>query len=267
MAGTDRSSTDNTDLQFMPDGPPAVILVRPQLGENIGMCARAMMNCGLTDLRLVAPRDGWPNEKSHASASGADSILDAARVFETTAEAVANLRFVLATTARPRDSAQRVLTPRDAATELHRAHADGIETGVIFGPESKGLANEDVAEADAILAVPLNPAFKSLNLAQAVFCIGYEWLQTGIDEAAWRETASTRESRPATKQELLGLFEHLESELDECGFLRPPEKRPAMVRNIRNMLHRAQLSEQETRTFRGMISGLTRRHLRGRDKG
>ena len=266
MAGTDRSIVDQSERRILPDGPPAVILVRPQLGENIGMCARAMMNCGLHDLRLVEPRDGWPNEKSRAAASGADAIIDAARVFQSTADAVADLRFVLATTARARDSAQRVYTPRDAAPELHRAHADGIETGVIFGPESKGLANEDVAHADAILAVPLNPVFKSLNLAQAVFCIGYEWLQTGINETAWRDTASTRDGQPATKQELLGLFEHLERELDDCGFLRPPEKRPTMVRNIRNMLQRAQLTEQEIRTFRGMISGLTRTHLRRRDK-
>jgi len=262
VAGTDRTADVDSTAGFMPEGPPAVILVRPQLGENIGMCARAMMNCGLVDLRIVAPRDGWPNDKARAAASGADAVIDGARLFEATADAVADLQFVLATTARARDSAQRVLTPRQAAPELHRAHAEGIAAGVIFGPESKGLNNEDVVLADAILAVPLNPAFKSLNLAQAVFCVGYEWLQTGLDEATWRETASTRSSRPATKQELTGLFEHLESELDDCGFLRPPEKRPAMVRNIRNMLQRAQLTEQETRTFRGIISGLTRTHLR-----
>lgn len=252
------------EIDIMPEGPPAVILVRPQLGENIGMCARAMMNCGLSDLRIVDPRDGWPNERANAAASGADAIIDNASIFETTEAAVADLQFVLATTARARDSAQAVYTPREAAPELHRRHQDGVLCGVIFGPESKGLANEDVMQANAIVAAPLNPTFKSLNLAQAVFCIGYEWLQAGIDETTWRETTSTRESRPATKQELIGLFEHLEQELDDCGFLRPPEKRPAMVRNIRNMLHRAEFTEQEVRTFRGMISGLTRRHLRNR---
>lgn len=264
MAGTDVSIGSSANGRIVPEGPPAVVLVRPQLGENIGMCARAMLNCALTDLRIVDPRDGWPNEKARAAASGADSVIDGARVYATTADAVADLRFVLATTARARDSAQRVMTPREAAPELHRKHAEGVQTGVIFGPEAKGLANEDVAHADAILAVPLNPSFKSLNLAQAVLCVGYEWLQAGLDESVWRETATTRDSRPATKQELLGMFEHLEAELDDCGFLRPPEKRPTMVRNIRNMLQRAQLTEQEVRTFRGMVSGLTRTHLRGR---
>ena len=265
MAGTDKSAPESAAIELIPDGPPVMILVRPQLGENIGMCARAMMNCGLSDMRIVDPRDGWPSERARAAASGADAVIDGARIYETTADAVADLRFVLATTARPRDSVQQVMTPREAAPTLHRAHRDGIATGVIFGPEAKGLANKDVVLADAILAVPLNPAFKSLNLAQAVFCVGYEWLQTGIDEATWRETASNRAARPANKQELNGLFEHLESELDDCGFLRPPEKRPAMVRNIRNMLQRAQFTEQEVRTFRGIVSGLTRTHLRRKD--
>ena len=262
MAGIDAADSCNFSGDLLPPGPPAVVLVRPQLGENIGMCARAMLNCGLTDLRIVEPRDGWPNNRACASASGADIVLDNARIFPTTAEAVSDLHLVLATTARPRDSAQRVLTPRQAAPELHKAHGEGLASGVIFGPEAMGLANEDVVQADAILAVPLNPAFKSLNLAQAVLCVGYEWLQAGLDDAAWREAALTRYSRPANKRELRGLFEHLEAELDDCGFLHPPEKRPAMVRNIRNMLHRACFTEQEVRTFRGMISGLTRTHLR-----
>jgi len=262
VAGTD--STQHLD-DDTPYGAPAVILVRPQLGENIGMCCRAMLNNGLQDLRLVQPRDGWPSDKARAAASGADIVVDTVRVFETTAEAIADLQRVFAATARPRDSDQSVMTPKDAAPEIHASARDGIKTGVLFGPEAKGLANEDVMMADTIIAVPLNPAFKSLNLAQAVFCIGYEWHQAGLDVDAWRESASTRDSIPATKQELLYMFEHLEDELDKCGFLRPPEKRPAMVQNIRNMFQRAQLTDQEVRTMRGIISGLVRKHLRGKD--
>lgn len=262
MAGTD-STLDATYVP--PEGAPAIILVQPQLGENIGMCCRAMLNNGLHDLRLVRPRDGWPSDKARAAASGADEVVDNARVFDTTAEAVADLQRVFAATARPRDSVQTVVTPRQAAPGIHAATRDGVKSGVLFGPEAKGLANDDVVLADAILAVPLNPAFKSLNLAQAVFCVGYEWYQAGLDMEAWQVTASTRVAVPATKQELLHMFEHLESELDDCGFLRPPEKRPAMVLNIRTMFQRAQLTDQEVRTMRGVISGLTRKHLRRKD--
>ena len=262
MAGTD--STQHQDDNARHD-TPAVILVRPQLGENIGMCCRAMLNNGLRDLRLVQPRDGWPSDKARAAASGADVVVDNVRVFETTADAVADLQRVFAATARPRDSDQTVMTPKDAAPVIHANARDGVRTGVLFGPEAKGLANEDVMMADTILAVPLNPAFKSLNLAQAVFCIGYEWYQAGLDLESWRADASTRESVPATKQELLYMFEHLEDELDKCGFLRPPEKRPAMVQNIRTMFQRAKLTDQEVRTMRGIISGLTLKHLRGKE--
>jgi len=248
----------------MPYGGPAIILVRPQLGENIGMCCRAMLNNGLLDLRLVEPRDPWPNEKGRAAASGADIVVDAVQVFDTVSEAVADLNRVFAATARPRDSSQIVLTPREAAPTFHSSAQEGIKTGVLFGPEAKGLSNDDVVMADAILAVPLNPAFKSLNLAQAVFCIAYEWYQTGVDMDAWREETSTRGAAPALKKDLIHLFEHLEQELDDCGFLRPPEKRPTMVQNIRIMFQRAQLTDQEVRTMRGIISGLTRKHLRGR---
>lgn len=262
MAGTD-STQPQSDLN--PDQTPAVILVQPQLGENIGMCCRAMLNNGLQDLRIVQPRDGWPSDKARAAASGADQVIDNAQIFETTSEAIADLQRVFAATARPRDSVQTVMTPREAAPEIHAAAKDGIKSGIIFGPEAKGLANEDVVLADTILSVPLNPAFKSLNLAQAVFCVGYEWYQAGFDMAAWHAGSSTGDATPATKQKLLHMFEHLEDELDKCGFLRPPEKRPAMVQNIRTMFQRARLTDQEVRTMRGIISGLTRKHLRGRD--
>lgn len=232
---------------------PAIVLVEPQLGENIGMVARAMWNCGLDDLRLVRPRDGWPNPRAVAASSGATGVLDKARLFETTAEAVADLHRLYATTARERHMIKAVVTPRQAATEM-RDLAEGAEgrAGVLFGKEAFGLHNDDIARADAILSVPLNPEFTSLNLAQAVLLIGYEWYQLGAGAADHQLTVPKR-TRPATKEELYGLFEHLEGELDDCGFLHVKDKRPTMVRNIRNMLERADLTEQEVRTLRGMI--------------
>jgi len=237
---------------------PPLFWLKPQLGENIGMVARAMLNCGLTDLRLVSPRDGWPNEKATRTASGATVVLENARVFETTAEAVADLGFVLATTARARDMTKDVQTARAAAGEMRACIAQQVNCGVLFGKEAVGLHNDDVALADAILMVPLNPAFSSLNLAQAVLLMGYEWYQSAVDQAPISEEVRL-DTRPATKQELVGLFEHLESELDDCGFLGLPDKRPTMVRNLRNMFQRARMTEQEVRTFRGVISGLVKK--------
>ncbi|MCW2235976.1 RNA methyltransferase [Azospirillum canadense] len=241
-------------------GGPTIILVQPQLGENIGACARAMLNCGLTELRLVKPRDGWPNEKSVASASGADLVLDGAKLYETTAEAVADLNVVFATTVRTRGMIQEFITPRIAATEL-RAHFDaGHKTGVLFGPERTGLVNDDLTLAEKLITVPLNPSFSSLNLAQAVLLIGYEWFQTG--EIPPDRVLHTGQTRPATKAELLNFFEHLEGDLDRTGFFTSPEKRPSMVRTLRNALERMQMTEQEVRTFHGVIAALT-----GRRKG
>ncbi len=254
MAGTDSSRVDPAAET---GSGPAIILVDPQLGENIGMVARAMLNCGLVDLRLVRPRDSWPNDKAVAAASGADAVLDRARLFPDTAAALADLRVVFATTARPRDMTKPVLTPEAAAARMREiADAGDNRCGVLFGPEAKGLHNDDVALADGILAVPLNPAFSSLNLAQAVLIVGYEWLKAG-SEAPEPALSVPKETRPATKQELLGLFEHLERELDACGFLRVREKRPTMVRNLRNVFQRTGLTEQEIRTLRGVIKGLT----------
>ena len=234
----------------------AVVLVEPQLGENIGMCARAMWNCGLDDLRLVSPRYGWPSESAVKSASGADPVIDGARVYETTRDAVADLNFVLATTARPRDMTKQVFTPEAAARDLRERTASGQKTGVLFGKEAMGLSNDDVALADAVLTVPLNPAFTSLNLAQAVLLMGYEWFKQA-DETPGKELRMPGDTRPASKDEMQHLFEHLEDELDARGFLRVPEKRPTMVRNIRNLLWRAEMTEQEARTFRGIIKALT----------
>jgi len=247
MAGTDKSQTEPSS-----DAAPAVILVDPQLGENIGMVARAMLNCGLTDLRLVRPRDGWPNEKAVAAASGADSVVNDARLFETTEEAIADLVFVYASTARDRDMTKRVVTPDAAAREIReRGSAD---CGIIFGGEAKGLKNDDIALADTILQVPLNPGFTSLNLSQAVLLAAYEWYKLGDDTA--EDVLTMQASRPANKHELTGLFEHLEDALDESGFFHVREKKPIMARNLRNLLQRAAPTEQEVRTLRGVIKSL-----------
>ena len=195
------------------------------------------------------------NEAARPAAAAAGRVLENARVFATTNAAVADLTLVFASTARPRDMTKETVSPREAAARLRDAAAGGGRTGVLFGREAKGLANDDVALADAILTVPLNPAFSSLNLAQAVFAVGYEWRLAGLDVVP-SELTMPKDTRPATKQELAGLFEHLERELDACGFLRVAEKRPVMVRNLRNLFQRASLSEQEVRTLRGVISGL-----------
>ena len=249
MAGTDSRGTAARG------GGPAVVLIEPQLGENIGMVARAMLNCGLTRLRLVRPREPWPNAKAAAAASGADQVLENARLFPSTTQAIADLSRVYATTARARDMTKRVVTPEQAAAEWRGRGEAGLADGILFGKEAKGLHNDDVALADAIISIPLNPAFSSLNLAMAVLLVGYEWYRSEDATPAATVTMS-KETRPATKAELAGLFEHLETELDACGFLRVKEKRPNMVRNLRNMLGRAGLSEQEVRTLRGVIACL-----------
>ncbi len=248
------AGTDTTKAAVLGDGP-AVVLVEPQLGENIGMVARAMLNFGLTDLRLVRPREPWPNDKASAASAGADRVLGAARLFDTTSEAVADLSRVYATTARARDMTKRVVTPHQAAIELTRSPASDGGDGILFGKEAKGLHNDDVALADAIIMAPLNPAFSSLNLAMAVLLVGYEWHRARTVTPPPSMTMP-KETRPARKDEMMGLFEQLEGELDTCGFLRVVEKRPIMVRNLRNIFGRAQLTEQEVRTLRGVITCL-----------
>lgn len=245
-------------------GGPAVVLVEPQLAENIGMVARAMLNCGLDDLRLVRPRADWPNEKAVAAASGADRVLETARLYPSTAAATADLNLLLATTARSRAMTKWTLTPRAAASEIRRATNAGSRVGLLFGKEARGLGNDDVALAQAIIAIPLNPAFSSLNLAMAVLIVGYEWRLAAADTTEAVAAAASpaavlqlpKETEPATAEQLQGLFEQLESELDRCGFLRIAEKRPIMVRNLRNLFGRAGLSAQEVRTLRGIISCL-----------
>jgi tRNA/rRNA methyltransferase len=234
---------------------PAIILVRPQLSENIGTTARAMLNCGLTDLRLVAPREDWMGPRAFAAASGADRVLLAARVFATTAEAVADLHRVWATTARSRFMTKAMDTPRSAAAAMRAAAASGLASGILFGPERTGLENDDVVLADTVLTVPVNPDYASLNLAQCVLLVAYEWFQAGL-QAPPPEMMTRGAEPPASKEKLLGFFEHLERELDACGFLRVVEKRPAMVRNIRNMFQRAGLTGQEIQTLHGIVHEL-----------
>jgi tRNA/rRNA methyltransferase len=238
-----------------PDAPgPAIVLVRPQLGENIGMAARAMLNCGLGELRLVAPRDGWPSATAQRAAAGADAVLEAARIFDSVPDAVADMTRVVATTARSRELTQRIVSPRRSAAELRRWVGSGERCAVLFGPERTGLRNDDLVCADTVLSIPLNPAFASLNIAQAVLLVAYEWSQAATPGAD--ETLVTNAARPATKAELANLFAHLERELDDSGFLRVAEKRPDMVRNIRALLQRARPTDQEVSTFHGIVSYL-----------
>jgi tRNA/rRNA methyltransferase len=235
---------------------PTIILVRPQLGENIGMAARAMLNCGLSTLRLVAPRDGWPNPKAQRAASGADVVLDQAAVFDTVGEAVADLEHVVATTARNRELSQRIVTARHAAAEMQTWIGRGERVGILFGPERTGLTNDDMVQADTALSIPLNPQFSSLNVAQAVLLVAYEWAV--IDERQPAERMSEYATRPATKEELQNLFDHLERALDQSGFLRNKAMRPSMVQNLRAFLQRAGMTEQEVRSFHGIIKYLAK---------
>ena len=225
MAGTDRRKS--RAAAHVEKGAPAVILVRTQLGENIGAAARAMLNCGLSDLRLVEPRDGWPNVKALGAASGADAVLSGARLCATVDEAVADLNLVHATTARPREMLKPELAPRAAVTALRDAGRRGARLGLLFGPEKAGLKNEELVLADAIVRIPLNPAFASLNLAQAVLIMAYEWrLASGPLEDESEPPAPMGSARPATKDEILHFFAHLEGALDARDFFPTPEMRP-----------------------------------------
>ena len=246
-----------------PGDGPVVVLVRPQLAENIGSVARAMANGGLHRLRLVAPRDGWPQERAWRTASGADRILDRATVHADVDDAVADLHRVLATCPRPRHVVIPVLTARGGAAELREIGRRGLRAGLLFGPERAGLDADDMARADALIRYPLNPAFSSLNLAQAVMVMAYEWW-LGDDDSPPR-TLMTNETRVATKGELENFLGHLTRELDACGFLRNLPKRPGMVRNLRHLFERGEVTEQELRTLHGVVAELALgRRARGR---
>ncbi len=214
-----------------------------------------MANFGLLELRLVNPRDGWPQERAWASASGADWPLNAARVFTSVEEAISDLNLVYATTARPREIQLPVFTPREAAQMLAGAVADGLKAGLLFGGERAGLETADIALCQAVVTLPVDARFRSLNLAQAVAINAYEWRMCVAGEApeAFRQGPA-----PADGAAILGLFQHLERELDSAGFFHPPEKRPSMVQNLRSALGRASFSDQEVRTFRGVVTALSK---------
>lgn len=239
---------------------PIFILVRPQMGENIGGAARAMLNFGLERMRLVSPRDGWPNERAGALASGAARVLDRAGLYSSVAEAVADCTHVFATTARTRDLTKPVLTPEQAMAEARAVSASGGRVGVLFGPERAGLENEDVARAHAIVTVPVNPEFFSLNLAQCVLLMAYEWRRQGAPEPE----APMIERAQAIEIEKLG--DHFEERLEAAGFFFPPEKARGMKVALRNMLSRLALTQADVRIFHGMLRQLTRPQQSRRDE-
>ncbi|MGE3230957.1 MAG: RNA methyltransferase [Hyphomicrobium sp.] len=249
-----------------PGETPSVVLVEPQLADNIGMVARAMANFGLDDLRLVAPRDGWPNEKARIAASGANYIIDDSAAYPTLEASIGDLTYVIATTARQRPLKKPVLTPEDAVAAIRQRISLGQRCGILFGRERNGLETGELANADALVMIPVNSRFASLNLAQAVLLLGYAWMRESGNASLGRVT--TYESpvstglnlgteRLADKQELFGLFDHLESELDRLGFFNPLEKRPSVVQNLRTMLTRMALTQQEVRTLRGIVATLS----------
>ncbi|WP_242223260.1 RNA methyltransferase [Shinella zoogloeoides] len=250
MAGT------NSERTLIAEGP-AIILVHPQLGENIGMVARAMANFGLAELRLVNPRDGWPSEKAISAASKADHVIEAAKVYPSLEAAVADLEFVYATTARDRYGYKEVRSPVVAADDLRSRFRIGQKTGILFGRERTGLTNEEIALADELVTFPVNPAFASLNLAQAVLLMSYEWMKSGL--ASVEDTPfDALPQRPAKKEELQGLFDHVEETLDARGYFRPAEKKPKLVENLRAILTRPSFTGTEIQVLRGIISCLDR---------
>ncbi|CAA2107673.1 putative tRNA/rRNA methyltransferase [Methylobacterium bullatum] len=232
---------------------PVVILVEPQLAENIGMVARAMANFGLSELRLVAPKNGWPKKGVREAASGATHVLDDATVFATVPEAIADLNYLLATTARERGQMKRAYAPDEAMADV--AARSGQRVGVMFGRERIGLTNDEVSLADAIVTFPVSPDFPSLNLAQAVLLVGYEWRKASGQ--ARLPFTGEMQSPPATREAMASLVASLEGSLETGGFY-PPEKRDVIARNMRDMLHRMAMTEQDVRTFRGALRALTR---------
>ena len=246
-AGTNRTRPKLT-------GGPAIVLVRPQLAVNIGMAARAMANFGLSDLRLVRPRAGGPRSSAmkkgaYAAASGAVYILENAQAFDTVEEAIADRQFVWATTARERGQGKRITGPDVGLSEI--AARTKEKHAILFGPERTGLENDEVALADAIITFPVNPAYASLNLAQAVLLTGYEWMRATAGTAP--RFANPVRSPPAPREMVLSFFDYLEGALDTNGFFRPLGKAPVMRRNLRNIFHRIGLTEQDVRTLRGAM--------------
>ncbi len=248
------SGTDHARFEGWQGPTPAFILVNPQMGENIGGAARAMWNFGLERMRLVKPRDGWPNQKAIAMASGAGRVLDQVQVVEETTEALADPNYVFATTARNRDLTKTVMTPERAMAHARELIGQGQKVGVMFGPERAGLENDDVVRANALISIPVNPAFASLNLAQSVLLLAYEWRRQGADVAP--EVQEMGKTRYAESIEVQKFLEHLEGKLDAVGFFWPDHKRDSMIENLRNMFSRMPLTDADVRTLHGVIRAL-----------
>ncbi|NNU80595.1 RNA methyltransferase [Halovulum dunhuangense] len=250
MAGTDHAQGRDWH------GPqPVFVLVRPQMGENIGAAARAMWNFGLEHMRIVDPRDGWPNPAASATASGAARVLDQVRIDATTAQSVADLTHVYATTARPRELTKPVLSPQEAMEDARARIAAGERVGVMFGPERAGLENADVVLANTIITVPVNPAFASLNLAQCALLVAYEWGREVLPVAR-----PEQKHRPANRVEVTRLLEALEARLDRADFYRPEHKREHMRTTLHNMFYRLDLTEADIRILHGIHRALADRH-------
>ncbi len=255
-----RGGKGAAELLPPPGESPIIVLVRPQLAENIGTTARAMANGGLFHLRLVAPRDGWPQDRAWRTASGADRILEAAAVFPDVPAAVADCHRVLATCPRPRHVVMPLRTAREAAEDAHGINARGLRLAVLFGPERAGLDSEDLACADTLVRYPLNPAHMSLNLAQAVMILAYEWWNAA--EATPPRMLMTNETGIATKASLEGFLGRLTAELDSSGFLDNQPKRPGMIRSLRHWFQRGEVTEQELRSLHGVVTELSRGRMR-----
>jgi tRNA/rRNA methyltransferase len=248
--------TEQLAAQLRGPSAPVIILVRPQLGENVGTAARAMLNFGLSDLRLVRPQCGWPNVKAVQAASGATDVLNRLRVFDRVEDAAADLHRLYATTARPRDLPKPVVTVKQAAREARVALTAGERVGILFGPERTGLANDELIYADAVVSVPVNPEFFSLNLAQAVLLVAYEWFQSATQIPDRQESLSA--GRPAAKGELDQLLEHLIGELDAVNFFRTADRRGSMSRALKLIFARAELREPDVHLLRGVIKEIAR---------
>ncbi len=242
---------------------PSIILVRPQMGENIGAVARAMSNFGLEELRIVAPRDGWPNAKAVEMAAGAESIINNVKIYDSFANSMADIHTAYATTARPRDMNKRVVTPQVAMQEIC-TFPQTSKIALVFGPERAGIENEEITICDSIITIPTSEKNRSLNLAQSSVIIGYEWIKAsaelGVMSAEKNLQLSTQHSAP--KKDYFELFNHLEEYLDKSEYFRTENKKPIMWQNLRNMLLRGAWSEQEIRTFRGVLRSLWERSNR-----
>lgn len=254
MTGTDRPQLDAQMNATANTPQPVIVLVNPQMGENIGAAARAMLNCGLCHLRLVNPRDGWPNERADAMSSGALALMPPVQVYATLAEAVADCHTVYATTARARDLVKPVMIPRFAAEDMHINITNGQKVALLFGAERAGLSNEELEQAHNLITIPLNPGFSSLNLGQSVLLIAYEWSQHVFNADAL--SLPLGKSQPATAQEFNIFFNRLDTELQSAGFYRVAEMKEYISRNIRSLFSRAQPTDQEISTLHGIVTSL-----------